>query len=46
MGLCGELAYRRLAAQDGNSTYRNYIIDAIFRLTPEALEQGANYELR
>lgn len=46
MGLCGELAYRRLTAQDGNSTYRNYIIDAIFRLTPEALEQGANYELR
>lgn len=41
MGLCGEIAYQRLTAQDGNSSYRNYIIDAIYHLTPDALEQGA-----
>lgn len=46
MGLCGEIAYQRLTAQDGNSSYRNYIIDAIYHLTPDALEQGANYEVR
>ena len=46
MGLCGELAYGRLTGQDGNSTYRNYIIDAMYRLTPAALEEGARYEVR
>lgn len=46
MGFAGEIAYQRLTSFDGNSTYRNYIIDAIYHLTPEALEKGANYEVR
>jgi len=46
MGLCGELACGRLTEPDGNSTYRNHIIDAMYRLTPAALEKGANYEVR
>ncbi len=46
MGLCGEIAYRRLSALDGNSSYRNYIIDAMYHLTPEELEKGADYEVR
>ena len=46
MGLCGEIAYLRLTRQDGNATYRNYIIDAMYRLTPAALEEGAKYEVR
>lgn len=46
MGLAGEIAYRRLTPADGNATYRNYIIDAIYNLTPEQLEEGANYEVR
>ena len=46
MGLCGEIAYERLNELDGNSSYRNYIIDAIYNLTPEKLEEGANYEVR
>lgn len=46
MGLCGEIAYRRLTALDGNSSYRNYIIDAMYHLTPEELERGADYEVR
>ncbi|MCI8910763.1 MAG: hydroxyethylthiazole kinase [Oscillibacter sp.] len=46
MGLCGEIAYKRMTGLDGNSSYRNYIIDAMYRLTPAALEEGANYEMR
>lgn len=46
MGLAGETAHARLGPLDGNSTYRNYIIDAICRLTPDALGKGANYEMR
>lgn len=46
MGLCGEKAFARMTELDGNVSYRNYIIDAIDRLTPEELERGANYELR
>ena len=46
MGLCGEIAYNRLTKLDGNSTYRNYIIDAMFNLTGEQLEEGAKYEIR
>ena len=46
MGLCGEIAYQRMTELDGNSSYRNYIIDAMYRLTPAALEKGAKYEVR
>lgn len=46
MGLAGEIAHGRLSEQDGNATYRNYIIDAIYNMTPEVLEKGANYEVR
>lgn len=46
MGLAGETAYKRLTPMDGNAAYRNYIIDAIYRMTPEQLEKGAKYEMR
>lgn len=46
MGYAGELAYKRLTDLDGNATYRNYIIDAVYHMTPEQLAKGANYELR
>ena len=45
MGLCGEQAYSRMTQLDGNASYRNYIIDAMFRLDGTALEEGANYEI-
>lgn len=45
MGFCGELAHRRITQLDGNASYRNYIIDAMFRLDGTALEEGANYEI-
>lgn len=46
MGFAGEIAHNRLTELDGNSSYRNYIIDAIYNLTAEQLEAGANYEVR
>lgn len=46
MGLCGEKARLRMSGLDGNSSYRNYIIDAVYNLTPEELERGARYEVR
>lgn len=46
IGLAGELAFARLTELDGNSSYRNYIIDAIYHMTPEQLEKGAKYEVR
>ena len=45
MGLCGELAHSRMTQLDGNASYRNYIIDAMFRLDGTALEEGADYEI-
>ena len=46
MGLAGEIAHERLTPLDGNASYRNYIIDAIYNMTPEMLEKGAKYEIR
>ena len=46
MGLAGELAWARMAEGDGNATYRNRIIDAVYNMDGKALEQGAKYELR
>ena len=46
MGLCGEKAYGRMGALDGNASYRNYIIDAVYNLGTEQLKEGANYEMR
>ena len=44
MGVCGELARRRLGEHDGNSSYRNYIIDAAYRLDGGTLDRMANYK--
>jgi len=44
MGLAGQIAHDRLGPLDGNASYRNYIIDAVYNLTPDALEKGAKYE--
>ena len=46
MGLAGEIAFANMAETDGNSTYRNRIIDAIYNMDAETLEKGAKYELR
>ena len=46
MGLAGEIGWSRMQEGDGNSTYRNRIIDAIFNMDGEALDKGAKYEVR
>ena len=46
MGLAGEIGWANMQPGDGNSTYRNRIIDAICNMTGDALEEGAKYELR
>ena len=46
MGLCGEKAFARMGEKDGNSTFRNYLIDEIYHLTGDDLESGAKYEMR
>ena len=45
MGVCGEKAHARLTEQDGNAAYRNHIIDAVFRLTGDELEELAKYDV-
>lgn len=46
MGLAGEIGYSNMQNGDGNSTYRNRIIDAIFNMTGDILDKGAKYEIR
>ena len=46
MGLAGEIGWSRMVDGDGNSTYRNRIIDAIYNMTGEILEKGAKYEVQ
>lgn len=46
MGLAGEIAYANMQPGEGNSTYRNRIIDAIYNMDAETLDKGANYEVR
>lgn len=45
MGICGEIAHQRLGGLDGNSSYRNYIIDAIYNLDGDTLESRAKYKI-
>ena len=46
MGLAGEIGYSHMKDGDGNSTYRNRIIDAIYNMDGDSLEKGAKYEVR
>lgn len=46
MGLAGEIGFKNMKAEDGNSTYRNRIIDAIYNMDGKTLKEGAKYEVR
>lgn len=46
MGLAGEIAKKCMLKNEGNATYRNRIIDAIYHMNGEILERGAKYEIR
>ena len=45
MGLAGEIAYQHMQEGEGNSSYRNRIIDAIYHMDGDTLNQGARYEV-
>jgi len=46
MGLAGEIAWQKMMKGEGNITYRNRIIDAIYCMDGERLERGVKYEIR
>ncbi len=47
MGYAGEKALITMKEnKTGNSSYRNYIIDEIYKMTSEELNKGAKYELK
>ena len=45
INICGETAAARLTSQEGNASCRSYLIDAVYRLTGEAVAEKANIEL-
>lgn len=45
MGISGEIAETKLKENEGNASFRMYLIDAIYRLNGEIAEKGAKYEL-
>ena len=45
MGVCGELAARRLSHADGTMSYRSYMIDAASNLEGKTLEELADYRM-
>ena len=46
MGLAGEIGWSHMQEWEGNSTYRNRIIDAIYQMDEAILDEGAKYERR
>ncbi len=44
MGVAGEIGWENMVPTDGNSTYRNRIIDAIFNMDADTLEKRAKVE--
>ena len=46
MGLAGEIGWSYMQKGDGTSTYSNRVIDAIYNMTKEQLDEGAKYEVR
>ena len=46
MGLAGEIGWSNMQEGEGNATYRNRIIDAVYRMNGKMLDRGAKYEVR
>ena len=43
-GLAGEIAAARMVPQDGNGSFRTYLLDALFNLDAAQLVEGARFE--
>ena len=46
MGVAGEMAYARMGKEDGNGSYRTYLMDAVYRLDGQELERRARYQVQ
>ena len=46
MGLAGEIGWSNMQEGEGNATYRNRIIDAVYRMNGKMRDRGAKYEVR
>lgn len=46
MGVAGEKAWSYMQKGDGNATYRNRLIDAVYNMEEKDLDEGAEYEIR
>lgn len=46
MGLAGEIGFANMQNTEGNSSYRNRIIDAVYNMNSHMLQDGAKYEIR
>jgi len=46
LGLAGETALKYMQEGDGNATFRNRVIDAVYNMTGEMLDKGAKYEMQ
>lgn len=44
MGLAGQVAASRMGELDGNGSFRTYLLDALYNMTPEQLAAGALVE--
>lgn len=45
MGIAGEIGLSNMKDGEGNSTYRNRIIDAVYNMDSNILKSGAKYEI-
>ena len=46
MGVAGEIGWSNMECGDGNATYRDRIIDAIYNMDGNRLDRGAIYEIK
>lgn len=46
MGVAGEIGFKALLPGEGNATYRNRIIDAVYNMDAAVLEEGVRCEIR
>lgn len=45
MGIAGEMAADKMSSDEGNSSYRNHLIDAIGKIETDMITQKAKYEI-
>ena len=46
MGICGQIAKERMTDKDGNASFRNYLIDAMFNLDAETIDRMEDVKIQ